>query len=72
MKYAVCSGKTVTHGIAKKVGNGTVVETKTFNAGSLIDLKDDAEHKRLLDAGVIRSLEEFTEEENSEESTKTE
>ncbi len=67
MKYAVCKGKTVTHGVAKKVGNGTVVETKTFNAGSLIDLKDDAEHKRLLQAGVIRSLEDFLSQEESNE-----
>ncbi|KAF1027077.1 MAG: hypothetical protein GAK29_00883 [Acinetobacter bereziniae] len=60
MKYVVCKGKTVEHGIVKKVGNENTIQTKVFKAGSLIDLKDEDEHKRLLGLGVIRPLEEVT------------
>lgn len=58
MKFAVCKGQTVHHGVAKKVGNETIVENFTFSAGEPINLKDDKEHQRLLVAGVIRRIDE--------------
>ena len=54
--YAVCRGKTVQHGVATTVKGETTVEIKIFDAGDPIDLGDDAEHARLLELGVIRSL----------------
>lgn len=52
--YVVCDGKSVQHGVAKKVGNETTVELQTFIAGDPVDIGDDSEIQRLLDIGVIR------------------
>ena len=64
MKYVVCTGKTVTHGV---VGKGSVVETQTFNAGDLVTITDKKELERLLKAGVIRPLDDISEEEDEKE-----
>lgn len=57
MKYAVSNGNTINFGVAKKVGTETTVVLKTYSSGEIIDFDDKTEIKRLLEAGVIRSLE---------------
>ncbi|ENX00894.1 hypothetical protein F900_01878 [Acinetobacter modestus] len=64
MKYVVCTGKTVTHGV---LGKGSVVETQTFSAGDLVTITDKKELERLLKSGVIRPLEDVSEEEDEKE-----
>lgn len=66
MKYAVCAGKTLNHGVAKTVGKETTVEVQTFNAGDLTTIKDEKEIDRLLTAGVIRALDEIPTEDDGE------
>ncbi|WP_336938932.1 hypothetical protein [Acinetobacter modestus] len=64
MKYVVCTGKTVTHGV---LGKGSVVETQTFSAGDLVTITDKKELERLLKSDVIRPLEDVSEEKDEKE-----
>ncbi|WP_152877338.1 hypothetical protein [Acinetobacter guerrae] len=47
--------------MAKTVGKDTIIDNQNFSAGDLITIKDPKEAARLVEAGVIRTLQDSAE-----------